>query len=115
MMTDTADGRVTALTLPSAGRELDRLVVRYVFQLPVDLVEFLPSYSTFIDAAWRVVEKLVHLRPEMFAEGDESWVAIFDNDLPTRPDWFKHSARGNTAPLAICRAALIAVGYDASD
>jgi hypothetical protein len=76
-----------------------------------------PPYSTDIAAAWQVVEKLKAKYPQrndpiddetfrIFYEGtawpEEPWVAGFgDSD---------NACSAATAPLAICRAALKAVG-----
>lgn len=106
-----------------AGRELDMLIAEKVMgqtvreehhkDFPQTVVcrwisetEMLPGYSTDISAAWEIIE---HLRPWRFnlermnrTAGSE-WRADFDN----RPSIF--SGYGDTAPLAICRAALAAL------
>ncbi len=63
--------------------------------------------STDIAAAWEVVEKVMYphgwyLAPVPDSEG---WWGVF-----TPPDEHREVALGATAPLAICRAALKAVG-----
>lgn len=75
----------------------------------------LPFYSTDIAAAWQVVEKLVAERffPEVNYRGRGEWGCKVDrltvddswNDKPT-----PHEI-ANTAPLAICLAALSAVRH----
>jgi len=69
----------------------------------------LPNYSTRIEDAWLLVEKIAlrgyfHLRwvPSM-----QQWQAIIDATLPQDRIDGKYC---NTAPLAICLAALAAVG-----
>jgi hypothetical protein len=113
----------------SAGQEMDTLVAEKVMKFHLDY-EFadmlgaptvkelgdkydewglLPLYSTEIDAAWEVVEKLkdrwgiVNIEYSHSAPiARERWTAYFDIDF----DGFM--GFGDTAPLAICRAALLA-------
>lgn len=74
---------------------------------------WVPPYSTNIAAAWEVVDELVH-RFHTVVKGPfhvgSDWFAGFTPVGVTgwngRPD---HKASGSTAPLAICRAALLAV------
>ena len=113
-----------------AGRELDAMVATFVMGCKVivdggkpycdcddrghftrdanDVYADLPCYSTDIAAAWQVVEKLKGAAVEWFFHIDipkpsvtDEWRAIFTP--ATRYSWAK------TAPLAICRAALVAV------
>ena len=99
------------------------------------LIESVPHFSTDIAAAWLVVEKIV---PLAIARGQ--WFTISQRDWPwttetvMRQDRFKNGEPGkwtagfqyseydgdvfagkpisaDTAPLAICLAALKAVGY----
>lgn len=105
-----------------AGRELDALVAEKVMDDPVDrqIVDqhgfeiilrrsrlVLPRYSTDISAAWKIVE---HLRSRnMFVELSEmginkDWSCSFDGE-----DGKTVHAEGDTAPMAICMAALLAV------
>jgi len=144
-----------------AGREMDKLVARHVFQatyldpsaagilLPWDIQ--LPDYSTDIRAAWKVVDKLAPLASNFqgadgffelmrgewashevdgcFADkgrpDEEQWA---DDDGPDKYVWSAHfhlhdmiegpqypghwkwmdsfCSRADSAPLAICRAAL---------
>jgi hypothetical protein len=111
------------MTAREAGRELDALVA--VTLMGVTLVsedagirpaamsyqkpsEVLP-YSTDVAAAWQVVERM---RARGFAlelhyefGWSRQWVADFSND-----GWLSTGEQlGDTAPLAICRAALAAV------
>jgi hypothetical protein len=76
-----------------------------------DLTYFggIPSYSTDISAAWLIVERMRGL----------GWLMLLDDCDPfgfrcvwqtTSPDLTDVVGDGATAPLAICRAALAAVG-----
>jgi hypothetical protein len=81
---------------------------------------YLESYSTSIAAAWEVVEK-VHLS---LVRCEEGWLAcpFPDSAIAVWPGWCAidhefhvingkdHYAVADTAPLAICRAALKVVG-----
>jgi hypothetical protein len=118
-----------------AGRDLDALVAEKVmgkdpavFNAPVSYYEAaseglrLPLYSTSIADAWLVVEKL-RLRvvpnaesltgmeeemPIYVRSNDEGkWECGWELNYYTRG----HEAVAETAPLAICKAALAAVGY----
>lgn len=92
-----------------AGREMDALVARQVMGWPEQdchpgaLAWAGWSPSTDIDSAWDVVEKMIEkhrvdLHGLRGGKDWRCWVAGFDHaDAPT-------------APLAICRAALKAVG-----
>ena len=66
-------------------------------------------YSTMISAAWEVVEKfpLVDLSRIEFIEGEVTYEAKFWNDFAEGTEPYELSAK--TAPLAICRCALLAV------
>ena len=60
------------------------------------------EYSTDIAAAWEVVGRMGDvLRRLLRNKGSEKWECIFD---------YVHVGTAPTAPLAICRAALKAVG-----
>lgn len=108
----------------AAGRELDTLIAERVFALTVveDPVNYrgvqiaragregsdLPHYSTDHAAAWQVVE-------QMQAQG---WNFACD-DMGGLPWWVEFSQAGyrrggqntaSTLPLAVCRAALAALG-----
>ena len=114
-----------------AGRELDALVAERVMgwhitdaikkpgqddygvapgQVGVLWVVRVPDYSTDIAAAWQVVERLIKLDAFVSLDYDfqnvdsEKWSVTFI----TRKAIDCES--GETAPLAICRAALKAVG-----
>jgi hypothetical protein len=66
-----------------------------------------PSYSSDIAAAWQVVE---HMRTRGWRfeihELWEGWRAIF----VLRATYAEYQERAESAPLAICRAALAAIG-----
>ena len=105
-----------------AGRELDVLIAQKVMKLIVNLAigacEYIdndglyeiPHYSTCIQDAWKVVEKLT-----------QEWRFRLTHDFkrpnderPYRAAFCKwgtkaHRAYADTAPLAICLAALKAV------
>ena len=97
----------------------------------------IPPYSTYIDAAWEVVERVneyaeqTHDREPIdwdnllfqlqLVKWGDSWCAAFDAPRTEHEDdWYalkdfggegnqQYAARAETAPLAICRAALKAV------
>ncbi len=112
------------LTMP-AGREMDALIFERVMELAFGSTgknTTAPHYSTDIAAAWEVVEKFAHnhrnnLAVEMgFSHfglvaypGGEWFCSLGLNDGVT------HSAKAETAPLAICRASLIAVLEDLNE
>ena len=102
-----------------AGREMDALVAKMVTHNNYVFNNEHPSYSTNIASAWEVVEKLGY-----------NWTLTRDvgkcgNDYETAGDMtyrFIYAAPGlpmegvtaDPAPLAICRAALLAVLEDSS-
>lgn len=112
-----------------AGRELDALVAKKVMgfcryrlqQGSFDRDDLwgecenanhwfgLPCYSKDIAAAWQVVEKVLNNRLFDFdlstSDGSESWRAFFRMHAPV-------VAFADTAPLAICLAALKAKGVE---
>jgi hypothetical protein len=95
--------REEILNMP-AGREMDALIAERVFKTTEDDdwgSDGLLSFSTDIAAAWQVVEKLKPNYPllDMYCIGD--WASSFGDG-----EWGYGYAE--TAPLAICRAALIA-------
>lgn len=64
-----------------------------------------PRYSTQIEHAWRVVEKMRGAWDVSLTEWAEGWCCTLDAETP-REIW----AQAETAPHAICLAALKAVG-----
>lgn len=105
------------MTEMKAGRELDALVAEEVMgldpewhkQVPVGRVT--PCYSTDIAAAWEVVEKLC--REERYptvqfavnVDGKQAWWCSLVNPADVE-------VHAPAAPLAVCLAALKAVGVD---
>ena len=73
---------------------------------------FLPHYSTNIADAWEVVRKmgmvLIENSGEAFGQPDEWNVQFVGHDSEGEPHWV--SASASTCELAICLAALKAVG-----
>lgn len=75
----------------------------------------IPKYSSEIEAAWRVVEKvkgnshqdLLTIQQEDMHPG--SWEVGWMEYLPYEGGCLKRSSVADTVPLAICRAALKAV------
>lgn len=109
------------LNMP-AGEDIDAMVHRVVFGNKVDKIVLVedPSkyyysskteikhYSTDIAAAWEVVEK-IHLmvRPSVLSG---QWVAMKFERVYLSGKWEGvGEVTSDTAPLAICRAALLAV------
>jgi len=93
------------LNMP-AGREMNRLVMEWVTELTVDDNFYIPAYSTDIAAAWEVVAKMGNVNELHDVELRTSirgWICSIFNSF----DNFEVNAE--TAPLAICRAALLAV------
>lgn len=111
-----------------ASRELDALVAKKVMgfrvlstwdadgtpkhvidanQCEVDTAYWPPAYSTDIAAAWEVVEKTKLLDTYVLtrAYAGEKWQVI-----EMGGDWQNPIATGDSAPHAICLAALKAVG-----
>jgi len=120
------------LSMP-AGRELDALIAEKVMKITPEKCDFpvftdkrdwvdpgeyfvnvpgsvteLPRYSTDIAATWEVVERLT--KPTSFPDIDidllttvRGWLFVIKYDIAV------HRANAETAPLAICRAALLAV------
>lgn len=89
-----------------ASRELDALVAEHVMHQPIDkfalaqgVLYNIPPYSTSIAAAWEVVEKLAVVGSAVLKK-ENGWICVLGLE----------TADANTAPLAICRAALKVVG-----
>ena len=93
------------LNMP-AGRKTDALVMAWVTEFSVDDNFYIPNYSTDFGAAWIVKEKLglpISLVESMLG-GDYSCEFLVDAETEKIVE-----AIADTAPLAICRAALLAV------
>ena len=109
---------------PKPGRELDIQVAEHVMGLGVlaaiEREESHPkggwvpirNYSTNIASAWRVVEKLGQYRLELFGPYDEdpTWVAKFRQFGYRSFQDMAWDGCANTAPHAICLAALAIMG-----
>ena len=102
-----------------AGRELDALVMESVFGIKRNdgteqyvIGHNLPHFSTDISAAWEVVEKMIELK--MFiniGHGGILWrINVSSRKMYERLEYTGITAM--TAPLAICRAALLVVGEE---
>lgn len=105
----------------AAGRELDAEVAEKVMGLDRkpwtdedDVMHFPPTelFSTDISAAWQVVEKMrEHTKQCVLVEAStnpEEYLCTVGRHY--RGQWFKsHQSKADTAPLAICLAALKAV------
>lgn len=106
----------------AAGRETDALVAEKVMGWPLHIKCFscceenpshahtglrVPNYSTEIASAWEVVEKV-------FFDANRDWIIVPVHrsyvEIRTRLGSGTLVADGVAAPLAICRAALKAVG-----
>lgn len=70
--------------------------------------KLLPAFSTYIASAWQVVEKLGPLFLALHRMGVPGNAQAYKVELGDHEDHSEVS--GPTAPLAICRAALKAVG-----
>lgn len=95
------------------GRDLDELVLREV--LKENLFYGAEPYSTDIAYAWHVVESM---QSKPGCTGCKACIEIHGTDFDgntepcDNPYWaviHGHEAGGNTAPEAICKAALLAV------
>ena len=115
--------REEILNMP-AGREMDALVAEKV--MGADTKQYyrldgipwhkhdLPAYSTEIDAAWKVIKGLEYnwnlcrdvgkCGSDYETAGDMNYRFIY-----TAPGMPMEGITADTAPLAICRAALLAV------
>lgn len=99
--------REEVLAMP-AGREMDELVAELAMGLETPFcMDDVPHYSTEIEAAWAVVEKMadagrvVILKADGLRDGtfNPRWTVLIDSQPRTDAD---------AAPLAVCRAALLA-------
>lgn len=117
------------MTLP-AGRELDAQIAHRVFGFDAALIQMArdglldaqpgdarlgyrldevfqpdpPCYSADIAAAWELVRVVIERWGEIELNGvPDGWTCFIGGDLDTRAE------NCPTAPLAICRAALLAV------
>ena len=67
----------------------------------------LPRYPEDIAAAWQVVERMreMGLRPIIVSDWNEQWLC----EVYRKSEWVAQSRWYNSAPRAICEAALLAV------
>jgi hypothetical protein len=109
-----------AVTELQAGPEMDRAIVERLMakEPPGPLVDFVrteeglkavyPNYSTDIGAAWLVVEKMREQTHFINVEWtDSKWYCRII--WPPFGEWHQIANSADTAPLAICRAALAAL------
>lgn len=69
-----------------------------------------PEYSTDIAAAWSVVQRSIPRQNFSLYVIGPIWHCFFDLDMDAQNTFVnKFEARADTAPLAICRAALKAI------
>jgi hypothetical protein len=109
--------------LPEAGRELDALVAVKVFDWHAGVAHAsskttppysaMKEYSAKIEDAWLLVEKMREkgwtLELNNWARGCGQWFAVFMNEPVYGEEEDRIDGCADTAPLAICRAALLAV------
>ena len=90
------------LNMP-AGRKINQLVWWKIFDMfptpPNNNMALLPDYSGDMNVAWTIAKKF----PEIHMEHSEK------NDFAMIGDNFDTAVTCETMPLAICRAALLAV------
>lgn len=98
-------------------RELDALVAEKVFNQKYKVAIWeMPYYSRDIAAAWEVVEKIIELYPDLPFGVEYSFCGTSEGykwyaELNPEPD-FGPKYMADTAPKAICLAALKAVGVE---
>jgi hypothetical protein len=86
------------------GWEKDRAYDRYIKESGSTIYTNELDFSTEIDAAWRIVNKLFSVGVLFFLSRDDvHWVATFNKRGKN------YHASADNAPLAICRAALLVV------
>lgn len=87
------------------GSELDFLIEDRIFSARFPAAGEVPKYSTDIAAAWRIMEKFKWAEPEVrYSDEQHCWSCTF---LKGQNSGIGHC--GETAPHAICLAALEAV------
>lgn len=95
----TGKGEIDICRIDGVGGETLRKISAIVPFLPIG---FIKPYSTDISAAWEVVERLDGTYEPTIERHGPGWTAWFDSA----------SAWAETAPHAICLAALKACGVD---
>jgi hypothetical protein len=104
-----------------AGRELDKVIAERVMTVWVPKNQ-IPLYSSRIDDAWQVVERMRESRTSVLrivgliqgyrvAFSDIRWSSA-DSDMDLSRPYYVKEAVADTLPEAICLAALRAVGVD---
>ncbi|MHA7967713.1 BC1872 family protein [Paenibacillus sp. CAU 1782] len=99
------------------GRELDRLIATQIMGCEIDEridIYFqgkkwspIPEYSTDISAAWEVVEKCNEVKVKRYETmGGHCYFCKIE--VESTEGWDEVIETGDTAPEAICKAALIA-------
>ncbi len=90
-----------------AGREMDKIIWIHLFghEYKDWRVVLMPEYSKYIAAAWEVIEWLEDWKISVDWLPPDKWQAVFSTDEDGT-----HYSIADTAPLAICRAALKALG-----
>jgi hypothetical protein len=97
-----------------AGTDIDRLIVNEIFHNKI--FGFYPSKQ--MRDAWLVVEKVMEIDPHWSpdigwddddGDGNPMWVASFTYYGESEEDFRVNEVWDKSAPLAICRAALLAV------
>jgi hypothetical protein len=93
------------------SRKIDALIAEHVMGKPHDEIYYphrfnaegekvirrlIPQYSTDISAAWEVVGKMGHLGLNWEPLVIDKWDCVFERE----------STKADTAPMAICKAAL---------
>lgn len=114
-----------------AGKKMNQLIWWKIFNMtPTPLnndINFLPDYSGEMSPAWSVAERINKMifEGELTLQNDYNYLTLECIGMTTGyaasfdclldHEWYeditnyKYAARGETAPLAICRAALLAV------
>jgi hypothetical protein len=111
------------------GRELDTLVTEKVMGIDIGTrqafkpigedfkyvgemrMNDIPHYSTDISAAWELMEKFKWAEPEVsYSDEQHCWYAILNKGMNSGI-----MNTGDSAPHAICLAALKAVGYEGEE
>jgi hypothetical protein len=123
---------VSAIRKMVAGPDFDEMIARKVFGRVVARGEAVPRFSTDILSAWDVVEKLRKHRGTRYGEpggyffledDSENWPggkgSAFNCSFLASPRDDEAAddevAEAPTAPLAICRAALLCMRQGAAD
>lgn len=91
----------------SAGREMDVLVAKEIFGVTDPDKRWSPS--TNIKDAFDVVTELIPRYTFSLQTSVSSWIACFISYKAERNEYLSNRYMGNTAPEAICKAALLAV------